>query len=307
VDCRFPRPPVGNTSRIRRFAAVYYSGLEQLIFSQADVLTSVTALVADSWRKRYPRWASKIQVMWNGFDSEETVAAAAIPARPYKSIAHVGSMYAGRSPHRLLAAVERIIQAGRLNPNTVRLLLSGPVKTRRGRPLVRSWPWAVSSATTRQFPARMRTASWLSPIIFSSWKRPTTPRPFQGSSSNMSPLAGPLWRLPPRSHPLSESFRAAGSDTLACIPERRNPPQMPRYSNSWNPRLIPLLQAPGFETISTALTRRCSSPHCSVGSENISLCRVHPQIARSWCKQPVRAMFDIVAGGAWSLDAGNTR
>jgi hypothetical protein len=121
----FRDPLLGNTCRARRFASPYDSALEQLIFSQADLITTVTDLIADSWRTRYPKWASKIQVMWNGFDPEEAVAAAAIPARPYRTMVHLGGMYAGRSPHRLLASLERLIQAGRVDPNALRLRLVG--------------------------------------------------------------------------------------------------------------------------------------------------------------------------------------
>jgi hypothetical protein len=121
----FRDPLLGNTCRARRFASAYDSALEQLIFSQADLLTTVTDSIADSWRAKYPKWASKIQVMWNGFDPEEAIAAAAIPARPYKTIVHLGGMYAGRSPHRLLASLERLIQGGRLDPTTLRVRLVG--------------------------------------------------------------------------------------------------------------------------------------------------------------------------------------
>ncbi len=122
----FRDPLVGNPCRTRRFTSSYDSALEHLIFSQADVLIAVTDVVADSWRKRYPQWASKIQVIWNGFDPEDAVTAAPIPARPYRTMAHVGNMYAGRSPHRLLASFERLIRAGQLDPQAVRVRFIGP-------------------------------------------------------------------------------------------------------------------------------------------------------------------------------------
>lgn len=121
----FRDPLLGNTCRTRRFASTYDSTLEQLIFSQADALTTVTDLIAGTWRARYPRWASKVEVLWNGFDPEENILPATIPVRPYKSIAHVGNMYAGRSPHRLLASIERLIGSGRLDPNSIRLRFVG--------------------------------------------------------------------------------------------------------------------------------------------------------------------------------------
>lgn len=121
----FRDPLLGNTSRNRKFAATYDSTLEQLIFSQADILTAVTERIAGSWRDRYPRWASKIEVMWNGFDPEDTIAASPIPARPHKIIVHAGNLYAGRSPHRLLASVERLVRAGRLHPGSVRFRFVG--------------------------------------------------------------------------------------------------------------------------------------------------------------------------------------
>ena len=125
----FRDPLVGNTCRVRKFAAGYDQALEHLIFANADVLTAVTDAAVDSWRVRYPRWASKFRVMWNGFDPDEAIRPLPVDGRPFKLMVHAGNMYAGRSPHRLLASIERLIRAGRLDPHALRLRFIGSVES----------------------------------------------------------------------------------------------------------------------------------------------------------------------------------
>lgn len=102
--------------------------LESLIFRSADVVISVTDVVADAWRVRHSRYAGKIRLLWNGFDPGEALTAARIPERPYRTLAHVGRLYGIRHPMTLLYSLQRLIASGRLAPGALRIQLVGGIE-----------------------------------------------------------------------------------------------------------------------------------------------------------------------------------
>ena len=101
--------------------------LQRSILERANLVIANTANVAEDWKRNYPRAASKLHVIWNGFDPSENVAAAPLPARPYRVLAHTGILYADRHPGMLLASVERLIARGVLDPSTIRIELTGEI------------------------------------------------------------------------------------------------------------------------------------------------------------------------------------
>ena len=130
----FRDPVSGNAFRIRKYTSGYNALLQHAILAHADAVITVTDTIHEEWLERYQPWARKIHLIWNGFDPEEAAPQSAIPDRPYRVLAHVGSIYGGRHPHLLLAAMERLISLGRLNPAQVRVRLIGVVEEATLRP-----------------------------------------------------------------------------------------------------------------------------------------------------------------------------
>ncbi len=123
----FRDPLLGNPFRNRRWFFPFDPMLERAIFRSADAIIANTDTLADMWRARYPQWERKIEVIWNGFDPRQPIAAEPLPERPYRVLTHAGSLYGGRHPVLLLRAIERLIAAGRLDPATLRLRFIGTV------------------------------------------------------------------------------------------------------------------------------------------------------------------------------------
>jgi hypothetical protein len=101
--------------------------LEKMVFRFSDVVIANTDPAAASWRACYPKWSSKVQVIWNGFDPEETLEPANVPCREQKVLAHVGDIYGPRHPGLVLDSLERLVASGRLDAAKVRIELIGPI------------------------------------------------------------------------------------------------------------------------------------------------------------------------------------
>lgn len=99
--------------------------LERRILGATDLVIANTDLAAERWRERFPEYRSKFHVLWNGFDPEDPISASPLPDRPYRVLAHFGSLYKGRQPGRLLASLGRLIESGRLQSSTIRIRLVG--------------------------------------------------------------------------------------------------------------------------------------------------------------------------------------
>ena len=124
----FRDPILGNPGRPRRWATPYDRALERLIFRHADAVISVTDAMAEEWKRRFPQYASKIHVIWNGFDPTDALATCPLPVRNYRVMAHVGVLYSQRHPTALLASVDRLVAAGTIHPDSFRLRFVGPVQ-----------------------------------------------------------------------------------------------------------------------------------------------------------------------------------
>jgi hypothetical protein len=126
----FRDPLAGNPGRPRRWAAPYDALLEHAMFHSADRIVAVTDTVAEGWKHKYPRWESKIHVIWNGFDPEDVPRAEHIPHRGYRELAHVGVLYSQRHPYRLTTTLDRLIRHGQIDPKSIRLRFVGPIQER---------------------------------------------------------------------------------------------------------------------------------------------------------------------------------
>jgi glycosyltransferase involved in cell wall biosynthesis len=106
--------------------------LERKIFATADLLIANTEPAAERWRERFPEYPRKIQVLWNGFDPEDPIAASPLPDRPYRVLAYFGSTYVGRQPGKLLASVERLVASKQLDGSSIRIRLVGSPRSQVG-------------------------------------------------------------------------------------------------------------------------------------------------------------------------------
>jgi glycosyltransferase involved in cell wall biosynthesis len=119
----FQDPICDNPFRTRKWFYAYDRGIEQRIFRKADRIIANTDAIAAVWRERYPERREAISVMWNSFDPEEEVPGAVHGERSFKLIAHVGTLYGGRHPGRLLESFRRLD----VSATRARLKLIGPV------------------------------------------------------------------------------------------------------------------------------------------------------------------------------------
>jgi len=124
----FRDPLVGNPGRPRDWAKPYDAWLERLIFRNADAAIAVTDAVAEEWRRRYPRWATKFHVIWNGFDPEGSFGPEPLPQRSYRAISHIGVLYSQRHPTALVDSLARLVSNGLVAPHTFRLRFIGPIQ-----------------------------------------------------------------------------------------------------------------------------------------------------------------------------------
>ncbi|HLN03594.1 MAG TPA: glycosyltransferase [Bryobacteraceae bacterium] len=124
----FRDPLLGNPVRSRKWAKLYDMVLQRWIFSHADAVIAVTDAVANEWRARYPYWAHKIHLIWNGFDPEDAIGPAPIPPRPYRILAHIGILYVQRHPLAMASSMERLLRRGLLDAGSIRLRFVGPIQ-----------------------------------------------------------------------------------------------------------------------------------------------------------------------------------
>jgi glycosyltransferase involved in cell wall biosynthesis len=102
--------------------------LEKKVLNTADVVVANTDVMAEKWKALYPRRRDNIHLIWNGFDPEDRLRARPIPARSYQVVSHIGELYGGRSVSAVLESISRLIEAGRLFANRVRIKLVGSVE-----------------------------------------------------------------------------------------------------------------------------------------------------------------------------------
>ncbi len=119
----FQDPICDNPFRTRNWPYPYDRLIEKRIFGSADRIIANTDAIAAVWRERYPERRDAISVMWNSFDPAELIPESAHPPRAHRAIAHVGTLYGGRHPGRLLESLRRLGTTA----EEARLKLIGPI------------------------------------------------------------------------------------------------------------------------------------------------------------------------------------
>jgi glycosyltransferase involved in cell wall biosynthesis len=115
----------GNPSRTRKWGWLWDKPVDYLIAAEADAIIANTDTAGEMLRRRYPQFASKVFVIWNGFDPDSALTARPIPSRKHRVIVHAGSIYGQRHPSALLASLDRLFTKGEMSPEQIRLRLIG--------------------------------------------------------------------------------------------------------------------------------------------------------------------------------------
>jgi hypothetical protein len=125
------RDPMGNNpinNRLGSHTRALYLQLEKRIVNTAAAVLANTDSAESILKRHYSHAASKIHLMWNGFDPEHRITALPLPQRPYRLFTHTGELYEGRTITPILFSVKRLIDAGRLAPSGIRISLIGPLE-----------------------------------------------------------------------------------------------------------------------------------------------------------------------------------
>ncbi len=94
-----------------RVHAALDGDLERLVWERASKVSVVTPMIAARYAARYPAWSSKLQILYNGFDSEDLPPSPPSREGPFR-IVYTGSFYPHTPPSTLLAALASLKAAG---------------------------------------------------------------------------------------------------------------------------------------------------------------------------------------------------
>ena len=123
----FQDPLLDNPFRWKKWVRPWDTRMERRVFRHANYLIANTEQVAEVWRKRYPQWKSKVDVIMTGYDPEDSVEALPLPQRPYQIILHAGALYGGRRPTTYLQTLRRLVETGTLPADRIRAQFVGEV------------------------------------------------------------------------------------------------------------------------------------------------------------------------------------
>lgn len=128
ADFRDPFPDWSGHGEVHAPHRAAYRWLERVILRGADAVIANTDGARSAWLEKFPWLDRKIQVIWNGFDTEERVGPLPIPPREYRVLTHLGHLYKERNVTPILESVARLVAAGRLSGDRLRLNLIGTVE-----------------------------------------------------------------------------------------------------------------------------------------------------------------------------------
>jgi hypothetical protein len=128
ADFRDPLARNPSLACLRKHSHAIYEWLEALFVRRADCVIANTDEAERLLRAEYPERASRIHLIWNGFDPELRIPALPIPNPDIRVLSHVGELYEGRTVAALVEVIGRLIASGRLSPSRFELRLVGPVE-----------------------------------------------------------------------------------------------------------------------------------------------------------------------------------
>jgi glycosyltransferase involved in cell wall biosynthesis len=111
---------------ISSFTQNAYRKAERIFVRAADFTIANTDAVQDNLKRIYPERADRIELIWNGFDPEERIAALPVSSSGREIVAHVGDLYGGRSVSPILESLRRLIDSRMLRADQFQVSLVGP-------------------------------------------------------------------------------------------------------------------------------------------------------------------------------------
>ena len=91
-----------------------YRKIERIFVTSADLTIANTDAELDKLTACYPEYASRVRLLWNGFDPEQRPVPLPRPERDYQLVSHVGELYGNRNISPILYSMDRLIRSGRL-------------------------------------------------------------------------------------------------------------------------------------------------------------------------------------------------
>ena len=128
ADFRDPLADLWIDQDIWSYQKQAYQWLERALVRRADAVIVNTDAARVRWQEKFPSLNDRIHLIWNGFDPEERIQPLPVPPRDYKLLSHIGELYSGRNVAPILESLARLIAAGRLAAENVRVRLIGPVQ-----------------------------------------------------------------------------------------------------------------------------------------------------------------------------------
>ncbi|MBI5235115.1 MAG: glycosyltransferase [Deltaproteobacteria bacterium] len=109
--------------------------LEQEVLESADLLIFNTERMRDAYRKKYEHLQpEKFTYLPNGFEPEKFSRFRGIAKYERFTLVYTGSLYVGRTPEPVFAAVKKLIDNGSLDERNVSIKLVGECMDMNGRP-----------------------------------------------------------------------------------------------------------------------------------------------------------------------------
>ena len=128
ADYRDPLAGNPSTARLGRHTQAAYAWLDRTFVNTASAVIANTDGAQAALKSRFPDQASKVHLIWNGFDPEQRVSPGALQANHVRLLSHLGELYEGRTVVPLLESVKRLIDSGHLSAERFRVQLIGPVE-----------------------------------------------------------------------------------------------------------------------------------------------------------------------------------
>lgn len=123
----FRDPLAGNPGNreLTRLTRPTYRRLERIFIQSADLVIANTDAAQEKLKSSYPARSERMHLIWNGFDPEDRLQALPLASSGRRIVAHVGELYGGRNVSPILRSLRRLIDAGRLSPDSFQILLVG--------------------------------------------------------------------------------------------------------------------------------------------------------------------------------------
>ncbi|OFW75383.1 MAG: hypothetical protein A2201_12745 [Alicyclobacillus sp. RIFOXYA1_FULL_53_8] len=95
--------------------------MERRVFADADAVITVTDGFADLFRRKYPKYAHKLQVIRNGVDPDDFPLVVQPKRTERFTLFYGGILYPRRSPAALFQALNTALRYGKLSPDQIRV------------------------------------------------------------------------------------------------------------------------------------------------------------------------------------------